>query len=96
MGLIVFYQEDIANSLLAAEQSTNAATQATGDKDDPFTAGYLVGHRAALTTIALAFGLASRDDQAGLPRLTNTQRPLALAGGNSPSRRSWTPEVEQP
>jgi hypothetical protein len=67
MGLEVFYPSDIRNALLAAEQAVNATADATGNEDDPFTAGFLTGYpwsfgprtkgRAALTTLALAFGL---------------------------------------
>lgn len=58
MGLEVYYPQDIRNALLAAEQATNAALPAR--TDDLFTQGYLTGYRAALTTLALAFGLVSR------------------------------------
>ena len=72
MGLEVFYKRDVINALLAAEQAT-AAAGADGR--------YLEGYRAALTTVALAFGLVGRDDdQAGLPRLTNTWRPVVALG----------------
>lgn len=59
MGLQVFYPTDIRNALLAADQAVNAATDAADAQDDPFTAGFLTGYRAALTTLALAFGLAT-------------------------------------
>lgn len=59
MGLQIFYPTDIRNALLAAEQAVNATTDAAGDQDDPFTSGFLTGYRAALTTLALAFGLAT-------------------------------------
>jgi len=57
MSLGVYYPTDIRNALLAAEQAANATAKATGNEDDPFTAGFLTGYRAALTTLALAFGL---------------------------------------
>ena len=57
MGLEVYYPADIRNALLAAEQAVGATADAAGNKDDPFTAGCLTGYRAALTTLALAFGL---------------------------------------
>jgi len=56
MGLNVYYPQDVRNALLAAEQSTTAAL-AAGGGDDAYTHGYREGYRAALTTIALAFGL---------------------------------------
>jgi len=40
---------DIRNALLAAEQAVNATADATGNEDDPFSAGFLTGYRAALT-----------------------------------------------
>ena len=58
MGLEVYYPTDIRNALLAAEQAANATAKATGNQDDPFSAGFLTGYRAALTTLAVAFGLA--------------------------------------
>ncbi len=57
MGLNVYYPQDIRNALLAAEQAVSATADAASQRDDPFTAGFLVGYRAALTTLALAFGL---------------------------------------
>ena len=57
MGLDIYYKEDITNALLAAEQSANATAIALGGTDDPFAAGFQVGYQAALTTLALAFGL---------------------------------------
>jgi len=56
MGLDVYYPADVRNALLAAEQSTTAAI-AAADGDDAYSAGYQAGYRAALITIALAFGL---------------------------------------
>ena len=71
MGLEVYYPTDIRNALLAAEQATTAALgtcpgqPAQGDGDGEYRRGYL----AALTTVALAFGLTTGgDDRAGLPR----------------------------
>ena len=57
MGLEVYYPTDIRNALLAAEQAASVTAEATGNQDTPFAAGYLIGYRAALVTIALAFGL---------------------------------------
>ena len=53
MGLEVYYPADIRNALLAAEQAVNATADAAGNQDDPFTAGFLSGYRAALATLAL-------------------------------------------
>jgi len=80
VGLNVYYPNDVRNALLAAEQAVNAATDAAGDQDDPFTAGFLAGYRAALTTIALAFGLPT-PRQAGLvkPSPDHSQSPALEA-----------------
>jgi len=56
MGLEVYYTQDIRNALLAAEQASNAAMMASGG-DDKSTRAFQAGYRAALGTIALAFGL---------------------------------------
>jgi len=65
MGLEVYYPADVRNALLAAEQSVSATAQVAGSQDDPFAAGFLTGYRAALTTIALAFGLIRPGGQHG-------------------------------
>jgi hypothetical protein len=59
MALEVYYPADIRNALLAAEQSAAAAIGATSVKDELSQGYWLSGYRAALTTIALAFGLVS-------------------------------------
>ncbi|UCC63075.1 MAG: hypothetical protein JSV36_20420 [Anaerolineae bacterium] len=62
MALEVYYPQDIRNALLAAEQASNAAFLATGRENDQFAEGYQAGYRAALATIALAFGLIRTHD----------------------------------
>ena len=57
MALEVFYPQDILNALLAAEQATASALQASCEVDARYSQGYGDGYRAALTTLALAFGL---------------------------------------
>lgn len=57
MGLEVYYPQDIRNALLAAEQANSAALVVASGEEDEFAQGYQEGYRAALTTIALAFGL---------------------------------------
>lgn len=56
MGRNVYYPADVRNALMAAEQSASAAFDAIGGKNDPFANGYAAGYRAALITVALAFG----------------------------------------
>lgn len=65
MGLEVYYPADIRNALLAAEQASGAALMAAGQENDALVQIFQEGYRAALTTIALAFGLAPRQE----PRL---------------------------
>ena len=64
MALEVFYPQDILNALLAAEQATASALQASCEVDARYSQGYGDGYRAALTTLALAFGLLLREDEA--------------------------------
>lgn len=70
MALDVWYKSDIQNALSAAEQASGAALTAAGNRNDPFVAGYRAGYRAALATMALAFGLA-----AAAPRPHSWQHP---------------------
>jgi len=65
MGLEVYYPQDIRNVLLAAEQASNSALTAAKEKNDEFAQGYQAGYRAALTTVALAFGLIPGPDDQG-------------------------------
>ncbi len=59
MGLDVWFREDIAAALLAAEQASAMTVAAIGcEVADPVTVrAYRQGFRAALATIAVAFGL---------------------------------------
>lgn len=59
MGLDIFFGDDIRNALLAADKaSTSTARACAAGGGDPVTLqAYLEGYRAALTTMALAFGL---------------------------------------
>lgn len=75
MGLNVYYPQDIRNALLAAEQATGAALDASSESDD-FLAGYRAGYRAALVTFGLAFGLVPTQTQQGGNRDNNTVRRL--------------------
>jgi len=59
MGLDIFFSDDIRNALLAADEasaSTARVCAAVGG-DQVTLRAYLEGYRAALTTVALAFGL---------------------------------------
>jgi hypothetical protein len=56
MSLEVYYPQDILNALLAAEQASSQALRAASGQGE-FAEGYEVGYQAALTTLALAFGL---------------------------------------
>jgi len=70
MGLDIWFSEDIRNALLAANEAS-AATAATiaeigagsPDSTESLAASlraYREGYKAALTTVALAFGIAPR------------------------------------
>ena len=67
----MYYQDDIRNALRAAEQATraalpnNSALPETRSPNDAYAEGYWDGYRAALMTIALAFGLVERHEQRG-------------------------------
>lgn len=56
MGLDIWFREDIENALLAANESCRLTAESVG-VGDPLDRAYLKGYRAALSTIALAFGL---------------------------------------
>jgi len=58
MGLDIWCREDIFRALRAAEQATAATTAAmSGDVLEPYAAGYRDGYKAALATMAAAFGI---------------------------------------
>lgn len=83
MTLEVYYPQDILRALLAAEQATGAALQVAMD-EDPYIAGYLVGYRAALVTIALAFGLARPDGKSSEQLSSLSKRSMDLKERSSP------------
>lgn len=76
MGLEVYFPGDILNALLAAEQASGAALRATSQENDEFAQGYQEGYRAALTTIALAFGLVRLEDHGGRRGWQHTSLPI--------------------
>jgi hypothetical protein len=59
MGLDIWFKEDIRNALLAADEASSSTARVCAFVGgDPVTLrAYLEGYRAALTTVALAFGL---------------------------------------
>jgi len=63
MGLDIYCRADIANALLAAEEASSATAAAMVDVvGDPVKLrAYREGYRAALATVALAFGLSPRE-----------------------------------
>jgi len=56
MALDIFFSDDIRNALLAADEASSST--AAYCPDGPILQAYMEGYRAALTTVALAFGLA--------------------------------------
>jgi hypothetical protein len=65
IGLDIFCRQDIANALLAAEEasSATAAAMLDGAHDVEKLRAYRQGYRAALTAVALAFGLSPREEK---------------------------------
>jgi hypothetical protein len=59
MGLDIFFSEDIRNALMAADEASSSTARAcaAGGGDQVTLRAYLEGYRAALSTVALAFGL---------------------------------------
>jgi hypothetical protein len=80
VGLDIYCKEDVANALLAAEEASNATAAALMDVvGDPVKLrAYREGYRAALATVALAFGLSPREGHRK-PEVT-----LAVAFGDLP------------
>ena len=86
MGLDIFFAEDIRNALLAADEASSSTARvcaAVGGYQVTLRA-YLEGYRAALTTVALAFGLspaliASRGETLEVEARTVGETPSTLA-----------------
>jgi hypothetical protein len=58
MGLDIWFAEDIRNALLAADEASSATAAVAATFGEPATLrAYREGYKAALTTVALAFGL---------------------------------------
>ena len=58
MAADIWLKRDIANALLAAYQSAQETSYAIGGGDPGRAAAFMAGHRAALSTVALFFGIA--------------------------------------
>jgi hypothetical protein len=59
MGLDIFFIEDVRNALMAADEASSSTARACAavSGNQVTLRAYLEGYRAALTTVALAFGL---------------------------------------
>jgi hypothetical protein len=59
MALDIYFSEDIRNALLAADEASTSTARACAavDGDQVTLRAYMEGYRAALSTVALAFGL---------------------------------------
>ncbi len=57
MGLDIWFREDIWRALKAAEQASATTAAACGDVMSPEAAAYRDGYKAALVTVAAAFGV---------------------------------------
>ena len=66
MGLDIWFREDITNALRAADVASSTTIAAVEDSDVQgdvrYLRAYREGWRAALATIALAFGLGEDND----------------------------------
>jgi len=83
MGLDIFFLEDIRSALQAADQASTSTARVcatvsgyeASPEADVTLRAYLEGYRAALTTVALAFGLS--------PAVIAGQRPSTGSGRSS-------------
>lgn len=82
MALDVYFPQDIRNALLAADQATGTALQVVIGEGSKFAEGYKAGHLAALTTIALAFGLIQPGGHAGNQEWQSTLLPADVGRAN--------------
>ena len=57
MSAGVYFREDIANALLGTAQSMTETSSAIGGGDTVRTAAFHAGHRSAISTMALFFGI---------------------------------------
>jgi hypothetical protein len=64
MSLDLFFAKDIRNALMAADEASSSTARVCAAVDgdgrgnnSPLLRAYLEGYRAALSTVALAFGL---------------------------------------
>ena len=83
MGLDIWFREDILNALKAAEQAsaTTAAAMENVAGDPRYLRAYREGYRAALVTVATAFGIAGAEDlkkTIAVPVLRRRQKNLEL------------------
>ena len=90
MGLDVYFREDVLHALLAAEQASAATVAILGDAAHPAQVrAFRQGYRAALATVAIAFGL----DPAAVD---NDLRLTATAAGTRPQSRPACPPGTEP
>ena len=78
MGLDIFFVEDVRNALMAANEASSSTARvcAAVGGDQATLRAYLEGYRAALTTVALAFGLS--------PTIVTGQSPSTGSGQGGP------------
>ena len=60
IGTSIYGRGDLANILVAIDRTTDSLPV---DNRDPYVAGYLAGHQAALAAVAIAVGMASPEPQ---------------------------------
>jgi hypothetical protein len=77
-------------ALVVSDQDTVQQVQGRDDVDCPqsaFTAGFLTGYRAALTTLALAFGLGLKAELSSRPEPPLEEQKTAFLAVTPPSPR---------
>lgn len=78
----IYYSQDIRKALLAADQATGSALQVVIGEGNRFVEGYKAGYLAALTTIALAFGLIQPEGHTGNQEWQSTLLPANVGRAN--------------
>jgi hypothetical protein len=94
MGLDIFFIEDVRNALLAADEASSSTARACAavSGDQVTLRAYLEGYRAALTTVALAFGLSPAIIAGRGPSTSSGQAP-STSSGQAPSTSSGRGEI---
>lgn len=90
MALDIYFRDDIANALMAADEasaSTAAALRAV-TSDPQYLRAYRQGYRAALASVACAFGLNHKSPRHDMPSMGPEPTPSM----RSPVLEAWGEE----